>query len=67
MRPEEKTKVHRQVDRREAIKRAIEEANVGDVVLIAGKGHETTQNIGGVKYPFSDAKVAREILEGRNG
>lgn len=63
---EEKSKVHRIHDRRDAIVRAIEIARRGDVVLIAGKGHETTQQIGAVKMPFSDVKVAKEILEGRS-
>ncbi len=63
---EEKAKVQRIADRRKAIERAIEAAAPGDVVLIAGKGHETTQQIGAVKHPFSDARVAREILEGEH-
>lgn len=67
VKPQEKIKVYRQVDRRKAIVQAIELASKGDVVLIAGKGHETTQQIGEVKTPFSDAKVAREILEGERG
>ncbi len=62
----EKSRVHRLVDRREAIARAVDIARSGDVVLIAGKGHETTQHTGDVKTPFSDVKVAREILEGRS-
>lgn len=62
----EHIKVRRYVDRRTAIAKAIEIARPGDVVLIAGKGHETTQQIGEVKYPFSDAQVAKEILEGKS-
>jgi UDP-N-acetylmuramoyl-L-alanyl-D-glutamate--2,6-diaminopimelate ligase len=50
------------VDRREAIARAISLARAGDVVLIAGKGHETTQEIGGELLPFDDREVAREAL-----
>ncbi len=46
-------------DRREAIKRAVMMASEGDIVLIAGKGHETYQEIGGRRYNFSD----REVLE----
>ena len=61
----EHVKVRRYVDRRTAIGKAIELARPGDVVLIAGKGHETTQTIGTVKHPFSDANVAREIMEGK--
>lgn len=61
----EHAKVRRYVDRRTAIAKAIELARAGDVVLIAGKGHETTQTIGTVKHPFSDAGVAKEIMEGK--
>lgn len=50
-------------DRREAIKAAIMFAEKGDIILIAGKGHETYQEIKGVKYPFDDRIVAQEILK----
>jgi UDP-N-acetylmuramoyl-L-alanyl-D-glutamate--2,6-diaminopimelate ligase len=53
-----------EVDRREAIARALAEAAAGDVVVIAGKGHETTQTVAGEKRPFDDRAVARELLEG---
>ena len=59
-------KVRRYVDRRIAIEKALQTAKPGDVVLIAGKGHEATQQIGQVKYPFSDVKVVLEILEGKS-
>ncbi|MVO99371.1 UDP-N-acetylmuramoyl-L-alanyl-D-glutamate--2,6-diaminopimelate ligase [Paenibacillus lutrae] len=49
-------------ERREAIQKAIEEAGPDDVVLIAGKGHETYQDIGGVKHDFDDRLVARAAL-----
>jgi UDP-N-acetylmuramoyl-L-alanyl-D-glutamate--2,6-diaminopimelate ligase len=49
-------------DRREAIRAAIADAQRGDIVLVAGKGHENYQEIEGVKHPFSDAAVAREAL-----
>ncbi|THB66774.1 MAG: UDP-N-acetylmuramoyl-L-alanyl-D-glutamate--2,6-diaminopimelate ligase [Desulfovibrio sp.] len=49
-------------DRRQAIGVAISEMAPGDVVLIAGKGHEPYQEVKGVKHPFSDQEVAREIL-----
>jgi len=52
-------------DRREAIFHAIAEAREGDVVLIAGKGHETYQIIGEHKIPFDDHEVAREAMKGR--
>ena len=50
------------LDRRDAIMRAVSLANEGDVVIVLGKGHETGQEIKGVKYPFSDQKVLREVL-----
>lgn len=46
-----------QPDRRKAIEAALAEAKAGDVVIVAGKGHETTQEICGVKHPFDDRKV----------
>ena len=50
-------------DRREAIAAAIEAARPGDVIVIAGKGHETTQTIGDRVEPFDDRVVAAELLE----
>ncbi len=50
-------------NRADAIKQAIKTAKKGDVVLIAGKGHEDYQEIAGVKYPFSDMQVAQEALQ----
>ncbi len=50
-------------DRRRAIHRAIIEAAPGDVVLIAGKGHEKTQTIGSDVLPFDDVSVATEMLQ----
>ena len=49
-------------DRRRAIEKAIAVARAGDLVLIAGKGHENYQEVHGVKTPFDDREVAREIL-----
>jgi UDP-N-acetylmuramoyl-L-alanyl-D-glutamate--2,6-diaminopimelate ligase len=49
-------------DRREAIKTAVVMAKKGDIILIAGKGHETYQEIKGVKHPFDDRQVVREML-----
>jgi UDP-N-acetylmuramoyl-L-alanyl-D-glutamate--2,6-diaminopimelate ligase len=49
-------------DRRRAIHLALELARAGDLVLIAGKGHETYQEIRGVKHPFDDRQVARARL-----
>jgi UDP-N-acetylmuramyl-tripeptide synthetase len=50
------------IDRQVAIFDAINHARCGDVVLIAGKGHETYQEIAGVRHPFRDAEVARNAL-----
>ncbi len=51
-----------ELDRRRAIQRALESARPGDVVVIAGKGHEQGQEIAGRKLPFDDRQVAREAL-----
>ncbi len=50
------------VDRREAIKHLLQKAQQGDMLLIAGKGDESYQEINGVKYPWSDRDVVREEL-----
>jgi len=50
-------------DRREAIYAAVREAGPGDVVIIAGKGHENYQIVGNEKYHFDDREVAAEALE----
>lgn len=55
-----------ELDRRRAIERAIAQARDGDVVLIAGKGHETYQIVGDRVLPFDDAAVAREALGSRS-
>lgn len=52
-------------DRRDAILSAIDTSHPGDVVLIAGKGHESTQSEGGRTRPFSDRAVAQSVLEVR--
>ena len=51
------------VDRKEAIKTAVMLAQKGDVILIAGKGHEDYQEIKGVKHHFDDREVVREIFQ----
>ena len=53
------------VDRREAIQFAIQKAEPGDVVLLAGKGHEQSQMIGSEELPFDEAAIARAALERR--
>ncbi len=50
-------------NRREAIRYALTHAEPGDVVVLAGKGHETYQDIKGVKHPFDEKVVVRELLE----
>jgi len=54
------------VDRRQAIKLACQLARPNDIILIAGKGHETYQEIKGVKYDFDDMQVVKEILSQLN-
>lgn len=53
------------VDRKEAITYAINNAQKGDVILIAGKGHETYQQIGSEVFDFDDRVVAKEAIEKR--
>ena len=53
------------VDRKEAIQFAIRKAEPGDLVLLAGKGHEQSQTIGSAQLPFDEAAIAREALERR--
>jgi UDP-N-acetylmuramoyl-L-alanyl-D-glutamate--2,6-diaminopimelate ligase len=52
-------------DRKQAIHHAIANAAKDDCIVIAGKGHETYQEINGVQYPFSDRKVAEDALQKR--
>lgn len=54
-------------DRREAIAQAIRRAETGDVVIVAGKGHEKYQDVGGRSIPFDDVAVASEALAARRG
>ena len=62
--PAQKSNVVAIVDRREAIRTACLLAEKGDVVLVAGKGHETYQDIKGVKHHFDDKEVLREAFGG---
>jgi UDP-N-acetylmuramoyl-L-alanyl-D-glutamate--2,6-diaminopimelate ligase len=59
-----KRKATRITDRREAILKTCAEASPGDIILIAGKGHEPYQEIAGTKYPFSDkAEVIQAFMK----
>ena len=51
------------VDRRQAIRAAVGAARAGDVVLLAGKGHEDYQILGNRRIHFSDVETAKEILD----
>lgn len=62
---EQKNNVLTIVDRREAIKTACMIAQKGDVILLAGKGHEDYQEIAGVKYHFDDKEEVRRIFDGQ--
>ena len=55
-------KVLKITDRKEAIKTAVALASKGDILLIAGKGHETYQEIKGIKHPFDDRAVLKEMM-----
>jgi UDP-N-acetylmuramoyl-L-alanyl-D-glutamate--2,6-diaminopimelate ligase len=59
-------RVHQEPDRRAAVAEAFERARAGDIVVIAGKGHETTQTFADRVVPFDDRQVARELLESRS-
>ena len=54
-------------DRKAAIARAIGQAGPDDIVLIAGKGHESYQEIDGVRHPFDDTRIAQAVLDARGG
>ena len=61
--PIQKKKVLSVTDRREAIEVACSLAKPGDIILIAGKGHEKFQEISGVKHPFDDLKIITELFQ----
>ena len=54
------------LDRKQAIKTACQMAESKDIIVIAGKGHETYQEINGVRHDFDDMKIVQEILEQLN-
>lgn len=54
------------LDRKEAFRQALQMAQSGDIILIAGKGHEAYQEIKGTKFPFDDVKIALELVHQLN-
>lgn len=62
--PADHARVHVEPDRRKAIVQAIGLAGRGDIVLLAGKGHENYQEIGRERFPFDDSAIAAEVLSG---
>ena len=54
------------LDRKQAIKTACQFANPNDIILIAGKGHETYQEVNGVRHDFDDLKMVTELLKQLN-
>ncbi len=54
------------LDRKQAIKTACQFAQANDIILIAGKGHETYQEINGVRHDFDDLKIVKELLNQLN-
>jgi len=63
---EERKKVLQIVDRKTAIETACKLVKPGDVIVVAGKGHETYQEIQGVKHPFNDIKIIEESFNNRS-
>lgn len=64
--PQHYKKVLKVTDRREAIRAACQMANSGDIILVAGKGHEKYQEIQGIKHPFDDMEVLKETFNQLN-
>ncbi len=61
--PVDVKKTLRITDRKEAIKTALSLSNSGDIILVAGKGHEKYQEIKGVKHPFDDFEILKETFK----
>ncbi len=59
----DRQKVEVEVNRRKAIQLALKNASAGDTILVAGKGHENYQEISGIKYPFDDRQVIKELVQ----
>ena len=55
------------IDRKEAIRYAIDEAEVGDVIVLAGKGHEDYQIVGHTKHHMDEREIVAQWLEKRKG
>jgi UDP-N-acetylmuramoyl-L-alanyl-D-glutamate--2,6-diaminopimelate ligase len=66
VKPQNQRKTLSIVDRKQAIKTACQLASPNDIILIAGKGHETYQEINGVRHDFDDMEIVKEILEQLN-
>ena len=64
--PQNQRKTLSIVDRKQAIKAACQLASINDIILIAGKGHETYQEINGVRHDFDDMEIVKETLEQLN-
>ena len=60
--PDDQTELEVIPDRKTAIRRALEIAQPGDLVLLAGKGHETYQEIDGEKFHFDEREIVRKVL-----
>jgi UDP-N-acetylmuramoyl-L-alanyl-D-glutamate--2,6-diaminopimelate ligase len=61
--PNDAKKMLRITDRREAIRTACSMSSQGDIILIAGKGHEKYQEINGVKHTFDDLEILKETIK----
>ncbi|ESU29405.1 UDP-N-acetylmuramoylalanyl-D-glutamate--2,6- diaminopimelate ligase [Flavobacterium limnosediminis JC2902] len=66
VKPQDYKKTISITDRKQAIKTACQLAQSGDIILIAGKGHETYQEIQGVRHDFDDMKIVKELLDQLN-
>lgn len=62
---QDSTRYHRLADRRESVRQALADCRSGDLLLLAGKGHEPYQEIHGVKHPYSDRSAVEAMLRGR--
>ena len=63
----EGARVHVEPDRRAAIAWALEQGRPGDVIVLAGKGHETYQEINGVQYPMDEREIIRDWFAQADG